>query len=162
MAHRRRNSGAVPWMGALLSGALPLVSLSSCSKLASLAKGEHEGGAVDTDTCRTSAECKSRGACTLVGGECAPTTDEDCVASEACSVSGMCTLATGRSSNGVALCMTGSNADCERSTECRTYRRCRALVVSKVADRNGNYNPTTMACKPELLKTTAATCRCVS
>jgi len=110
-----------------------------------------------SDSCRDSPECLEWGFCTDNGHHCVAGSDADCAQSTVCKTSGLCTRRGDNcygtpdcnrtqdcanfgmcKSDGRGACKPGSDADCQKSSNCNFNGRCRARNGECVAVSNAD------------------------
>lgn len=79
--------------------------------------GAASGDVPSSERCRSSADCKESGACSLVGERCRATAETDCRSSAGCRRHGRCSLVG-------SGCAARNREDCQRSSECRAEGNC--------------------------------------
>lgn len=70
--------------------------------------------------CAQSDVCKANGLCSLDGGQCVVTSDDECRNAEQCKESGRCKFAP----DAPIACVPGGEEDCRNATICRRFGRC--------------------------------------
>ncbi len=79
--------------------------------------GTRTSKALDSATCKSSAQCHNEGQCTAQGARCVAASDADCARTESCRGMGYCSARNGK-------CIAVKESDCLNSTMCREQGDC--------------------------------------